>query len=86
MTSSPTMPRWQEVLLGIYRSRKRHRYAERLHRLIKGSRTYIREVVRRLAAYDLIQIVPTKKIKKLKLTERGRKVIHSILEMQSLMA
>ena len=83
MPPPPTTPRWQDVLLAISKSSEDHRYCERLVRVVKGSRSYLREVVRQLALYRLIEIQPTTKIKRLCLTDKGRKVIQSIQDMQT---
>lgn len=77
------LPRWNDVLLAIYKTRKENRYCERLNRNLKASRTHIRQIVKLLAQHNLIEIIETKKIKRLAITERGRKVIVAILQIRS---
>ena len=78
-----TMPRWHDVLLQIYKSPDRERYCEKLNRAVKASRTHIREIVKLLARYNLIEVQPTKKTKRLCLTEKGRKVASFIMEIKA---
>ena len=82
MTATPKLPRWNEVLLQIYKSRDSERYGERLNRLVRGSRTYLRRIIRMLEQYHLIEIIPTKKIKRLFLTDKGRKVAEHVQQIK----
>ena len=77
------MPRWHDVLLAIHKSRERNRYCEKLNRIIKGSRSHLRELVKLLARLRLIEIHPTRKIKLLALTEKGKKTVASIMQMRT---
>ena len=83
MEPSPPVPRWQQVLLAIYKSSEEHRYCERLNRIIRGSRSYLGRTVKRLAEQGLITIHPMSKIKWLSLTDKGKRVLHSIIEMRT---
>ena len=83
MTPSLRMPRWGDVLVEIYKSEERYRYCEKLNRGVKGSRSHIREIVKLLEECNLIEIIPTKKIRKLALTEKGHKVTLAILTIRS---
>ena len=83
MISKPNMPRWHDVLVAIHRSRERNRYCEKLNRVVKGSRSHLRELVKQLTRLSLIEIQPTSKIKRLALTEKGRKIVVSIMEIRS---
>ena len=78
-----TMPRWHDVLLEIYKSREQDRYCEKLNRAVKASRTHIREIVKLLAHHNLIKIEPTVKTKRLCLTEKGKRVAGSIIEIKA---
>jgi len=69
-------------LLEIYRTEDRNRYCEKLNRRIKASLTHIREIVRLLAKHSLIQIKPNHKIKRLALTERGKRVAALLQEIK----
>lgn len=77
------MPRWSDVLVEIYKKEEIHRYCEKLNRGVKGSLSHLREIVKLLEKYDLIEITPTRKIKRINLTERGKKVSISIINIQS---
>ena len=68
------LPRWNDVLIEIYKRPDRLLYCEKLYKDVKCSRTQTREIVKLLNKYNLIEIIPTKKIKQLCLTEKGRKV------------
>lgn len=77
------LPRWNHVLLEIYRSPEGARYCERLTRRVKGSQSHLRDVVKMLERHRLIRIEPTSKVKKLTLTEKGRKVALHLLEVRA---
>ncbi len=77
------MPRWSDVLVEIYKRAEFHRYCEKLNRGVKGSLSHLREIVKLLEKHDLIEIVPTRKIKRINLTERGKRVSISILNIKS---
>jgi len=77
------LPRWNEVLVKILRNRNKVCYCERLNRSIQGSRTYLREIIRILANNNLIEIRPTKKIKKLFLTDKGKRVAIHISNLRT---
>lgn len=83
MTGPLRLPRWNDVLLEIYKSQERDSYCEKLNRAVKGSRTHLREIVKSLAKSELVEILPDKKIKKLALTEKGRRVSLCIQQMKS---
>jgi len=76
-------PRWNDILVEIKKNNEKNRYCERLNRKIKGSRSYIREVVKKLVKNNLIKIKPTRKIKWLELTDKGSRVTESIIQMRS---
>ncbi len=69
------MPKWNDILLKIHSSSEKSRYCEKLNKKIKGSRSYLRTVVRLLAQHRFIEIIPASKIKKLVITEKGKRVI-----------
>ena len=82
MVQYPKLPRWNDVLLQIYKSRDTTRYGEKLNRLVKGSRTHLRRVLVMLERHGLIEIIPSKKIKRLLLTDKGRRVAALLLEVR----
>jgi Mn-dependent DtxR family transcriptional regulator len=77
------MPRWNNVLVGINNSMDQYSYCQRLSRQVKGSLTYLREIVKLLEENDLVEVIPSRKIKRLVLTEKGKKVTVSILNIKS---
>ncbi len=78
-----TMPRWHDVLLEIYKARERDCYCERLNRRVRASLTHVREIVRLLADNGLIEILPGARTKRIALTEKGRRIAASILDLRS---
>jgi predicted transcriptional regulator len=83
MISSLTMPRWNDVLLAMYKSREDCRYCEKLNRTVRASRTHIREIIRAMARHGLIEIIESSKIKRLELTEKGKKIAAYVLGIRS---
>jgi predicted transcriptional regulator len=77
------LPRWNDILLEIYKNQDRNNYCQRLNRNIRGSISHLREVVRLLAKSELINIERQKKIKRLILTEKGQKVTLAIMTIKS---
>jgi len=71
------------VLVEIHKNKENNRYCEKLNRRIRGSRSYIRETVKLLAKNSLIDIKPLKKIKLLKLTDKGKKITDSIIQIRT---
>lgn len=67
-------PRWVSILIEINKRQNSSAYCERLNRVIKGSRTHLREVIKSLSESKLIQIFPSNKIKRLELTHKGKRV------------
>lgn len=76
-------PRWNDILVEIYRSQDRGNYCQKLNRRIRGSLTHVRETVRILADEGMVEITSNEKAKKILLTERGRKVAESIMALRS---
>jgi len=83
MLSGLRVPRWNDVLLEIHKSQERYRYCEKIIRRIKGSKTQVREIVKQLEISKLIEIAPGKKVKKLSVTEKGRKIAIAIMEIKA---
>ena len=51
------MPRWNDVLLELSRSKNSARYCERISRAVKASRTHVREVVKVLVDHKAATIL-----------------------------
>lgn len=77
------LPRWQAVIIAIFRSRERDRYAERLYRQINTSRSHVREIVKKLANECLIEISSARKMKLLTLTKKGERIAVSLLDLKA---
>jgi|APFre7841882654_1041346.scaffolds.fasta_scaffold91566_1 predicted transcriptional regulator len=77
------LPRWNDVLLELYKSQQRQNYCEKLNRRVKTSRSHIQAIVKLLEKNGLITITPGKKLKKLSLTERGKDVATAIQQLRS---
>ncbi len=82
MNSDLRLPRWNHVLLEIYRCQDKPSYSQKLNRRLKASLTHIREIVKQLEEHDLIEIQPMHKIKCLVLTDRGRRIATSLQEVK----
>jgi predicted transcriptional regulator len=77
------MPKWSEVLLGIYKTPENKRYCQKITRNVKSTINHIRAIVKVLAKAKLIKIIPTKKIKHIQLTEKGKEVATSLINIKS---
>ena len=85
MTINLRMPRWIDILIAIYKSPEQHRYCERLNRSVGCSLTYFRNTVALMAKQSLIRILEGRKIKTLRLTDKGHQVASSALAIKSLL-
>lgn len=83
MTSDLRLPRWNDVLIAIYKNQDRENYCEKINRRVKGSLTHVREIVKQLDQAGLIETERETKINRLKLTSSGEKVANSIIEIRS---
>jgi len=77
------LPKWGDVLVEIYKAREHNRYCQRINREVKASINHLRAIVKMLEGAKLIEIVPTKKIKRINLTEKGESVATSIMKIKS---
>ncbi len=82
MISGLTLPRWIHVLLSIYQVRDEHRYAEKLIRKVKGSRSHLREIISLLEEHKIITIGSNSKIKNITLTDKGLKIVKAAFDIQ----
>lgn len=76
------LPRWNDVLVEIHRCQEKYCYCEKLNRVINGSLTHLREIVKALELKNIIEIKPTKKIRMIKLTEKGKRIISALLQLK----
>jgi len=74
MSCSLYLPRWFDVLLAIHRASDRFNYSQKLNRQIMGSLTHLRAIVKLLKKYDLVEILPGNKVKRIELTDKGRQI------------
>ena len=77
------IPRWQHILLVIYKSPERERYGERLNRIVQGSRTHLRVVLQGLVREGLITMKVRKNKKPVILTEKGERMAIALMELRS---
>lgn len=82
MAEDLRLPKWNEILIAIYKAQQRKPYAQKLNREIKGSLTHLREVVKALADFQLIEIYEGKKAKQIVLTEKGRQVAEKLISVR----
>lgn len=83
MISTLRMPRWNDVLLEIYNTHPRYRYCQKLNRGVKASANHIRAIVRLLYENNLIEIVPTKKIRFIEITGKGKAIAVLLLKLRT---
>lgn len=82
MTCSIRLKRWTDVLLAIRKTKATQCYCERLCRILRCSRTHIREIAKMLLNHKLVKVIPYKNIKRLALTKRGEKVTSSLASIK----
>ncbi len=83
MNGSIYLPRWYDVLAQLYKLPERKRYCQRLCRAVNASANHVRTIVRELEVKGLVEIVPTRKIKRIHVTEKGKRVALSMINIQS---
>lgn len=83
MSSSLYLPIWIEVLVELYKAPDYKRYCQRMNQEVKTSMTHLRAVVKRLSEKRLIEIVPTKKINRIIVTEKGKRIAVAVQNIKS---
>lgn len=83
MRNCLTLPRWNEILIEIYKTQDRNNYCQKLNRKIRGSLTHLRDMVRLLAKHNFIEINSGNKIKRLILTEKGKIITSALLVIKA---
>ncbi len=83
MSSSIYLPAWIDVLVELYKVPDYKRYCQRLGREVDTSMTHLRAVVKRLSEKRLIEIVPTKKINRIIVTEKGKRIAVAVQAIKS---
>lgn len=83
MSSSLYLPIWIEVLVELYKAPDYKRYCQRMNQEVKTSMTHLRAVVKRLSEKSLIEIVPTKKINRIIVTEKGKRIAVAVQAIKS---
>ena len=74
MTPAIYLPRWGDVLVQLLRTPVSKRYCQKICREVETSSNHVRAIVSRLAERHLIEIIPTRKIKRILVTDKGRKI------------
>ena len=77
------LPKWGDIIVELYKTHEPHRYCQRINRNVKASINHLRFTVKLLEKAKLIEIIPTKKIKRINLTKKGEIVAASILRIKS---
>lgn len=77
------LPKWSKIITEIYKTPEHYRYCQKINRGVKASLNHLRTVIKLLETAQLIEIVPTKKIKRINLTEKGKRVAVYILNIES---
>ena len=77
-----TLPKWCDVLIVIYKTPESKRYCQKFTSNVDTTINHIREIVRVLQDAKLVEIKPTKKIKRIELTEKGKEVAQSIQKIK----
>ena len=85
MITSLNHPVWHDVIVRIRKLPEERRYCQKVLRGLNGSAHHIREIVRLLAQYKLVEVVPSTKIKKIRITESGKRIADLILEMRTVL-
>lgn len=83
MNGAIYLPRWYDVLAQLYKLPEHKRYCQRLCRAVNASANHVRTIVRELEAKGLVEIIPTKKIKRIHMTDKGKRVALSMIDIQS---
>ena len=77
------LPKWSEILVEIYKAPEHSRYCQKINREVKASINHLRTIVKSLEEAKLIEIIPTKKIKRINVTEKGKRIVVCILNIKS---
>ena len=77
------LPKWSDVLIAIYKSPESKRYCQKIAHNVDSTNNHIRAIVKALEELKLVEIVPTKKIKQIYLTEKGKGVALALLNIKS---
>lgn len=76
-------PVWHDVIVKIYKTPEHKRYCQKISKEVKASINHLRTIVKLLKKAKLIEIMPTKKIKRIAMTDKGKRVAASILNIKS---
>ena len=78
-------PKWFELLIKINNAPDHKRYSQKLVRELKMSINHLRAILKKLEQEEIIEIMPSKKIKWIVLTEKGRELSQAIMSIKSTM-
>ncbi len=82
MAKKLSIPRWQRMLIEIHKASNHNRYGSYLIRTLGGSRTHIRQVLRKLERQGLVTLKRHHNRKVIVLTERGECIARAVMELQ----
>ncbi len=77
------LPRWNEILIEIYKNSSSNKYSQKLNRKIKGSLSHLRAIMKKLEKKNIIIRTPHKNQKNIELTEKGEKIAIAVLTIKT---
>ena len=83
MSSSLYLPAWIDVLVQLHKAPDYKRYCQKVGKDINTSMNHIRAVVRRLAEKNLVEIIFTKKINRIVITDKGKRMATAFQQIKS---
>ena len=83
MSSSLYLPAWIDVLVQLHKAPDYKRYCQKVGKDINTSMNHIRAVVRRLAEKNLVEIIFTKKINRIVITDKGKRMAMASQQIKS---
>jgi Mn-dependent DtxR family transcriptional regulator len=82
MSKTLRIPRWQRMLIEIFKASTHNRYGSYLIRVLGGSRTHIRYLLSKLERQGLVLLMRLQNRKTISLTDRGEKIAKAVMELQ----
>ena len=76
-------PKWLEILVKINNAPPNKRYSQKLVRELKMSINHLRAILKKLEQEEIIEIMPSKKIKWIVLTNKGKELSQAIQSIKS---
>lgn len=77
------LPKWFELLIKISNAPDHKRYSQKLHRELSMSINHLRAILKQMEEANIIEITPSKKIKWIVLTDKGKELAQAIQSIKS---